>query len=66
MSPKSKSTWVHTIMDLPPLIMMGNKKQGVGSENKKRPFWMHDASRFNLTIPTEIGRPCFFSLPTLG
>jgi len=25
-------------MDLPPLIMMGNKKQSVGSENKEGPF----------------------------
>jgi hypothetical protein len=38
MSLKSKSTWVHTIMDLPPLIVMGNKKQGVGFEDKKGPF----------------------------
>jgi hypothetical protein len=33
-----KSAWVHTIVDLPPLIVMGNKKQDVGSENKARLF----------------------------
>jgi hypothetical protein len=33
-APESKSVWVCTVMDLPPLIMMGNKKQGVGFEDK--------------------------------
>jgi hypothetical protein len=33
-----KSEWVCIIMDLPPLIMMGNKKQGVGFEDKVGPF----------------------------
>jgi len=28
-APKSKNAWVHTAVDLPPLIMMGNKKQGL-------------------------------------
>jgi hypothetical protein len=37
-APKSKNVWVHTVVDLPPLIMMGNKKQGVGFENKLRTF----------------------------
>jgi len=31
---ESKSAWVHTIMDLPPLIMMGNKKQIADSERQ--------------------------------
>jgi len=33
-APKSKSVWVHIVIDLLHLIMMGNKKQGVGSEDK--------------------------------
>jgi hypothetical protein len=28
----------HTIVDIPPFIMMGNKKQGVGFEDKVGPF----------------------------
>jgi hypothetical protein len=35
---ESRSVWVHTIVDLPPLIMMGNKKQDVGSKDKVGPF----------------------------
>jgi hypothetical protein len=35
---ESKIVWVHTIMDLPPLIVMGNKKQGVSFEDKVGPF----------------------------
>jgi hypothetical protein len=53
-------------MDLPPLIVMGNKKQDVGSENKVRPFQMHDASRSTLTVPTKIRRLHFPSLMVLG
>jgi hypothetical protein len=34
----SRSVWVRTVIDLPPLIMMGNKKQGAGSEDKVGPF----------------------------
>jgi hypothetical protein len=37
-APKSRSAWVCTIVDLPPLIVMGNKKQDVGFENKVGPF----------------------------
>jgi hypothetical protein len=33
-APKSKNAWVHIVLDLPPWIMMGNKKQGVGFEDK--------------------------------
>jgi len=29
-----RSVWVRTIVDLPPLIMMGNKKQGAGFKDK--------------------------------
>ncbi len=35
---ESRSVWVHSVMDLPPLIVMGNKKQGVGSKNTVGPF----------------------------
>jgi hypothetical protein len=33
-APKSKSAWVHTILDSPPLIMMGNQKKNVNSKDK--------------------------------
>jgi len=33
-----KSAWVNIVMDLPPLIMMGNNKQGVSFEDKVGPF----------------------------
>jgi hypothetical protein len=35
---ESKSAWVCIVVDLSPLIMMGNKKQGVGSKDKVRSF----------------------------
>jgi hypothetical protein len=35
---KRRSVWVRTIVDLPPLIVMGNKKQGVSFEDKVGPF----------------------------
>jgi hypothetical protein len=31
---ESRSDWVCIFVDLPPLIMMGNKKQGDSYENK--------------------------------
>jgi len=31
---ESRNDWVYTIMDLPPLIMMGNEKQGGGFKHK--------------------------------
>jgi hypothetical protein len=37
-APESRSVWVHTIVDLTRLIVMGNKKQDVGFKNKARPF----------------------------
>jgi hypothetical protein len=37
-APKLRNAWVHTVVDLPPLIMMGNKKQGVGFEDKVGTF----------------------------
>jgi hypothetical protein len=33
-----RSDWVSMIMDLPPLIVMGNKKQGAGFEDKVGTF----------------------------
>ncbi len=35
-APKSISAWVLVVVDLPPLIMMGNTKQGVGSKKQGR------------------------------
>jgi hypothetical protein len=33
-APKSRSDWVYIVVDFSPLIVMGNKKQGVGYEDK--------------------------------
>jgi hypothetical protein len=65
-SPKLKSVWVCIVVDSSPLIVMGNKIQGVGFENKGRPFLMHDALRSNLTVPIEIKCSHFPSLLALG
>ncbi len=65
-APKSKSVWVHIIIDLLHLIMMGNKKQGVGFENKVGLFWMHDVSRFSVTVPIKTICFCFPSFLALG
>jgi hypothetical protein len=35
---KLRNAWVYMIVDLPPLIMMGNKKKGVGYRDKVGPF----------------------------
>jgi hypothetical protein len=35
---ESRRAWVCKIMDLPPLIMMENKKQGANSEDRVGPF----------------------------
>jgi len=35
---ESRSAWVRTIIDLPLLIVMGNKKQGASSKDKVGPF----------------------------
>jgi hypothetical protein len=40
-------------MNLLHLIMIGTKKHGVGSEDKLRPFLLHDASRSNFVVPIE-------------
>jgi hypothetical protein len=37
-APESRSVWVCIVMDLPPLIMLGNKKQGVGFKNNVGSF----------------------------
>jgi hypothetical protein len=36
--PKSNNALVSIVMDLPYLIVIGNKKQGVGFEGKLGPF----------------------------
>jgi len=33
-----RSVWVRIVVDLPPLIMMDNKKKYVGSKDKVGPF----------------------------
>jgi len=33
-APESKNAWVCIVMDLPPLIVMGNEKQVVGPKDK--------------------------------
>jgi hypothetical protein len=48
------------------LIMMGNKKQGVGSEDKVGLFWMHDVSRFSVMVPIKTRCSCFPSFLALG
>jgi hypothetical protein len=53
-------------MDLPPLIVMGNKKQGVGSKDKVGPFQTHDASRFSFMVFIETIHFYFLSLLVLG
>ncbi len=60
--PKSNNALVSIVMDLPYLIVIGNKKQGVGFEGKLGPFWTHDASESSLIVPIETRRPCFLSL----
>jgi len=37
-APESITVWVRIVVGLPPLIMMGNKKQGVGYGDKVGPF----------------------------
>jgi hypothetical protein len=37
-SPKSRSVWVHIVVDLPPLIMMGNKKKVLFLKTRKDHF----------------------------
>jgi hypothetical protein len=32
------NVWVHIVVDLPPLIVMGNKKLSVSSKDNVRPF----------------------------
>ncbi len=61
-----KNAWVCEVMDLPPLIVMGNKKQGVSSKDKGRPFWTHDTSKSSLTVPIQIRCPGFPSLLAFG
>jgi hypothetical protein len=39
--------------------MIGTKKHGAGSKNRLGPFSLHDASRYNLGVPIEIGHAHF-------
>jgi hypothetical protein len=65
-APKSSSALVFIVTDLLHLIMIGNKKQGVGFEDRLGPFWSHDASRSNFTIPINTRRLCFPNLQDEG
>jgi hypothetical protein len=51
--PKSKNIWASIIISLLHLTMIGNKKNGVGFENRLGPFSLHDALRFNLAVLIE-------------
>jgi hypothetical protein len=44
---ESNNASIFIVVDLLHLIVIGNKKQGVGFENKWGPFWLHDALRSN-------------------
>lgn len=49
-----KTNWkiqiqLFVVMGLLQLILINNKKQGVGFEERLGPFWSHDALRFSLT-----------------
>ncbi len=44
---KSNNASVFIFVDLLHLITIGNKKWGVGFENKLGPFWLHDALQSN-------------------
>jgi hypothetical protein len=35
---ESRTVWVRIVVDLPPLIMMGNKKQGASPKDNVKPF----------------------------
>jgi hypothetical protein len=57
---ESINVLISIIMDLLYVIVIGNKKQSVGS--KLGPFWTHDVSESSFTIPIEIGCPHFPNL----
>jgi len=39
--------------------MIGTKKHGAGSKDRLGPFSLHDASKYNLEVPIEIGHAHF-------
>ncbi len=43
--PESKSVWASNVTSLLYLIMISNKKHGVGFEDRLGPFSLHDASK---------------------
>ncbi len=65
-APKSSNVLVFIVVDLLHLIMIGNKKQSVGFENRLGLFWLHDASRSNFTIPINNRHLCFPNLQDEG
>jgi hypothetical protein len=52
--PKSISVWTSIVASLLYLTMIGTTKHGIGSKDKLGPFSLHDSSRFNLVVPTNI------------
>ncbi len=44
------------------MTIINTKKHGAGSENRLGPFSLHDASRSNLIVHTEIGHVHFLIL----
>ncbi len=46
---KLNNALVFVVMGLLQLIVINNKKQGVGFEERLGPFWSHDALKFSLT-----------------
>jgi hypothetical protein len=59
---ESSNVLISIVMDLSYLIVISNKKQGVGSKSKLGPFWTYDAFESNFTIPIETGCPHFSSI----
>jgi hypothetical protein len=58
---ESSNVLVSIVMDLLYFIMIGNKKQGVGSKSKLGPFWTHDVFESNLEIPIKTRHPHFLN-----
>jgi hypothetical protein len=57
---ESRSAWACIITSLLHFTMISTKKHGVGFEDRLGPFSLHDASRSNLMVPTEIGSMLVF------
>jgi hypothetical protein len=65
-APKLRSVWASIVTSLLHLTMIGSKKHGIGFKDKMGPFSLHDASRFNLAIPTKTEHACFLTAMVVG